>query len=87
MNSFLTPAMLPLIAGGLGLIVIVIGVVVFMMRRSRGDEMGQRLNEFAGRARRNSRRPIRARRLSALTRWSRRVSRVAVSPVIWRGLT
>ena len=50
MNRFLTPAMLPLIVGGLGLLVIVIGVVIFMMRRSRGGEMGQRLSEFAGRA-------------------------------------
>jgi tight adherence protein B len=50
MNRFLTPEMLPLTLVGLVLIMLMVGGIVILMRRSRNDEVSQRLSEFAGRA-------------------------------------
>ena len=49
MNRFLTPEMLPVTMIGLVLLVLLVVGVVIVMRRSRNDDVSQRLSEFAGR--------------------------------------
>ncbi|MFV9503194.1 MAG: type II secretion system F family protein [Oscillochloridaceae bacterium umkhey_bin13] len=50
MDRLLSPQMMPIVLAGVILLILLIAVVVVVLRRSQGDTVAQRLNEFTGAA-------------------------------------